>query len=160
MLYLAYCKSNFDKSGHMRMLLLLQQLQASQVQEEVGHIKAHCRTGSSAILEKCKEKEQKKEKQKMKQEQHKLFQLIIVASLEFQAHLRLRFTVMTANQFFSSVHQILPFQTFAGFVYYIRIIALLYNDLLWMRTSINCSRITLGSINHMNQFVQITSNRL
>ena len=55
----------------------------------------------------------------MKHEEHKLNHPVIAAPLEFQAHLRLRlrFSVTTASQFFSSVHQILPFQIFAGFMY-------------------------------------------
>ena len=83
----------------------------------------------------------------MKHKEHKLYHLVIVAQLEFQTHLRLRlgFAVTTASWFFPSVHQILPLQTFAGFVLTVSgpLIAALDNNLLWLRTSINSSRITL-----------------
>ena len=83
----------------------------------------------------------------MKHEEHKLYHLVIVAPLELQTRLRSRLglTVTTANWFFPSVHQILPLQTFAEFVSTVLgpLTAALNNDLLWLRTSINSSRITL-----------------
>ena len=105
-------------------------------------------TGSSAILARCNLQGQI---YNMKHKEHKLYHLVIVAQLEFQIHLRclrLDFVwgrpVTVVLSFGSSNIAFSALQTFAGFVLTVSgpLIATLDNDLLWLRTSINSSRIT------------------